>query len=335
MSWFLDDIINGFLNYSTAENSRVDANNQYYTSLRENMRQYNTSLNEMQRQYNTSLAFNQGQSQLQQQNWQKEFAQQQSNYENATQIRAADMQKAGLNPLLLAGGAEGSTPMSLGSSVSAPGPSGAPGATSVSGRGYNPFRSQLSLGLIDRYIESKERAKDRKSAEEIARINAEAQKYSADQSNESSHYGADTSAKTASEYLAFQKIKVGQEFGLACARYDSDELQRQFERGMAEKGLERQQARDVMDFVMHDKEIQIKLKQLQQAKEISDADRRMQYITRFGTELLSDITSIIEHSPLMAGKLGKEGIKKATDFFKKGFKNLWNDSIDPFGDYDF
>lgn len=321
MAWLFDDIFNTVANLFMHEDDVNLSKNQYKTSLAENQRQYNTSLNEMKRQYETSLAFNQAQANLQQQNWEKNFSQQQYNYENASQIRANDMQKAGLNPLMLVGGAEGSTPVSLGSTVSAPGASGAPGATSVSGRGVAPFNSQISLGLIDRYIESKERQKDRQNAKDIAQINADAQKYSADQSNEGVHYGSDTSAKTAADYLAFEKLKNGQDFGLAWAKYDSDEVQRKFERDMAEKGLERQQARDIMDFVMHDKDVQLKLKQLKQIKEISDADRRMQYITRFGTELLSDITSLIESSPLLLGKVGKDGIKKGMQYFKKRWQN--------------
>lgn len=322
MAWLFDDIFNTVANLFMHEDDVNLSKNQYKTSLAENVRQYNTSLNEMQRQYDTSLAFNQAQANLQQQNWEKNFAQQQYNYENASQIRAADMQKAGLNPLMLVGGAEGSTPVSLGSSISAPGSSGAPGATSVNGRGVSPFNSQISLGgLIDKFLEIKEREKDRQNAKDIANINANAQKYSADQSNEGVHYGSDTSAKTAADYLAYEKLKAGQEFGLAWAQYDSNEVQRAFERDMAEKGLERQQARDLMDFVMHDKDVQVKLKQLKQIKEIADDDRRMQYITRFGTELLSDITSLIESSPLMLGKLGKEGVKKGVEYFKKRWKN--------------
>lgn len=188
---FFDGIFNTLANVFMHEDDVNLAKNQYKTSLAENIRQYNTSLNEQQRQYDTSLAFNKTQANLQQQNWEKNFAQQQYNYENASQIRAADMQKAGLNPLMLVGGAEGSTPVSLGSSVSAPGASGAPGATSVSGRGVAPFNSQLSLGIIDKYLEMKEREKDRENAKEIAVINANAQKYSADSSSGASKYGSD------------------------------------------------------------------------------------------------------------------------------------------------
>lgn len=320
---FLDSIFNTIVNDIEHGRDRSDANRQYYESLAQNRYQYNKSLSEMQRQYDTSLAYNQSQAQLQQQNWEKNFAQQQYNYENASQIRANDMQKAGLNPLMLVGGAEGSTPVSLGSSISAPGASGAPGATSVSGRGVAPYNSQLSLGILDKFLEMTEREKDRKNSKEIAEINAGAQKYAADKSNEGTHYGADQSAKTAADYLAYEKIKNGQEFGLAWAKYDSDEVQHQFERDMQEKGLERQQARDVMDFVMHDKDIKVKIDQLKQAKEIADDDRRMQYITRFGTELLNDITRLVESSPIMFGKLGQEGVKKATEYFKKKWKQQY------------
>ena len=193
MSWFFDDIFNTIANYSSHNKDREWSKNQFYASLQQNENQYLRSLAEQQRQYNTSLGFNYGQARLQQQNWEQNFAQQQYNYENASQIRANDMQKAGLNPLMLVGGAEGSTPVSLGPSISAPGASGAPGASSVSGHGVSPFNSSVSLGILDKLIEMKQRDKDRQNAKEIDDIYADAEKYKADKGYSGTVYSSDSS----------------------------------------------------------------------------------------------------------------------------------------------
>ena len=130
----------------------------------------------------------------------------QFNYENATQIRSADMQAAGLNPLNLVGGAEGQTlSSSLSPSASAlnsPLPSGR--------RNSNPQVSGTSTaaGLLDYYFRHKENEADRKNAKDIAQIQADAQKDSAASSLEGTKYSSDLGYSAKSEENDIARLKV-------------------------------------------------------------------------------------------------------------------------------
>lgn len=313
-----------------AERNQRNKYNQQVLDMSKDMQEWSKYFNERQfaesqRQWQDSFNFNVGAADLAQ-----------TNFENATRIRADDMSKAGLNPLNLVGGAEGTSANFM---------SGSSPAGSASANVPSPLAPFSVADLISRFAqmhhESAENAKNRRSAERIASIqghtaenvaninslasqygataSAAASRYGADVSAASSRYGTDITSKTAAEYLAFQKMKAAEEIGLAYAKYDSDEVQRKFEREMAERGMTRQEARDVMDFVMHDKDVQLKIKALNQAKDIADADRKMQYITRFGTELMNDITRLLTETGIAA--LGKGAAKKGFDFFKNYWKN--------------
>ena len=99
----------------------------------------------------------------------------QSNFENSAQIRTADMAKAGLNPLNY-GGSDGAT-------VSFSGGNNVAGSTTSSSVGNNQVNSvgaALLMELAKMKFESGEREKDRKSAENVAQITAEASKYKSD-----------------------------------------------------------------------------------------------------------------------------------------------------------
>lgn len=197
-------IVDTFLNQINNLVGMVNDNNQkkldrqqdlaeFNASLLQNQRQYESSLAENQRQYNTNFDFLKSQAELQQQN-----------YENASQIRAADMQKAGLNPLNLVGGAEGNVPISSTSSVSAP---GATSVSSNSNRSSGYHMNPIQFGLLEQAIQMKhdssERAKDRQSAENIAQINADASKYHSDLS-----YTADSEANDIARMKAIQENEI-------------------------------------------------------------------------------------------------------------------------------
>lgn len=99
----------------------------------------------------------------------------QSNFENSAQIRTADMAKAGLNPLNY-GGSDGATvSFSGGNNVA-----GSVNASSVGNNQVNSVGAALLMELAKMKFESHERAKDRKSAENIAQISADASKYGSD-----------------------------------------------------------------------------------------------------------------------------------------------------------
>ena len=179
-------------NYQKAQDRKQDWA-EFQQSLMQNQRQYESSLAENQRQYNTNFDFLKSQADLQQQN-----------YENSSQIRAADMQKAGLNPLNLVGGAEGNIPISSTSSVSAP---GATSVNSNSSRSSGYHMNPIQFGLMEQALQmkhdSQERAKDRKSAENIAEINASASKYHSDLG-----YTAESEANDIARLKAIQENEI-------------------------------------------------------------------------------------------------------------------------------
>lgn len=130
----------------------------------------------------------------------------QSNYENATQIRAADMQAAGLNPLNLVGGAEGQTvSSSLSSSASALNPSLPVGRKNSNAQVSG---TATAAGILDYYFRHKENEADRKNAKDIAQIQANAQKETAASSLEGTKYGADLGYTAKSEENDIARLKV-------------------------------------------------------------------------------------------------------------------------------
>ena len=134
------------------------------------------------------------------------MAQTQSNFENATQIRAADMQAAGLNPLNLVGGAEG---QSISSSLS-PSASASNGSLPVGRKNSNAQVSGTGTvaGLLDYYFRHKENEADRKNAKDIAQIQANAQKETAASNLEGTKYGADLGYSANSEANDIARLKV-------------------------------------------------------------------------------------------------------------------------------
>lgn len=143
-----------------------------------NERQFKSSLD----QWNQSFAFNTAAADLAQ-----------NNFLNATQIRADDMQKAGLNPLNLVGGAEGSTANFM---------SGSQPAGSASSSGASPLSpnsvAELLSHIAEMRFQRRENALNRVSAEKIARMQVESSENVAQISADSSRYGADRSFSASS-----------------------------------------------------------------------------------------------------------------------------------------
>lgn len=119
----------------------------------------------------------------------------QSNFENSAQIRTADLAKAGLNPLNYGGSDGASVSFSGGNNVA-----GSVNGSSVGNNQVNNVGAALLMELAKMKFESRERAKDRKSAENIAQISADASKY-----------GSDLNYTSSSESNDIARVKIVQD----------------------------------------------------------------------------------------------------------------------------
>lgn len=153
-----------------------------------NERQFSESID----QWNKSYEFNVGASNLAQ-----------SNFENATQIRARDMQQVGLNPLNLVGGAEGTSANFM---------SGSSPAGSASSPSPSPLAPLSVADLFSRFAsmrhESVENRKNRESAQKIASIEAQSAKDVAQINSDASKYGSDLGYTSNSEANDIARFKV-------------------------------------------------------------------------------------------------------------------------------
>lgn len=147
---------------------------------------------ESQDQWNRSYEFNVGAANLAQ-----------SNFENATQIRARDMQQVGLNPLNLVGGAEGSSANFM---------SGSSPAGSASAPSPSPLAPLSVADLFSRFAsmrhESVENRLNRESAQKIASIQAQSAKDVAQINSDASKYGSDLVYASSSDANDVARIKV-------------------------------------------------------------------------------------------------------------------------------
>lgn len=159
---------------------------------------------ESQSQWNKSFNFNVGASNLAQ-----------SNFANATQIRAADMLKAGLNPLNLVGGAEGTSANFM---------SGSTPAGSASTSNPSPISPNNVAALLAQraslYQERKENALARQSAERIAKINARSAENVAQINSEASRYGTDIGFKASSNRVDTDRVIALQQKEIRQAELD-------------------------------------------------------------------------------------------------------------------
>lgn len=174
-------------------------------------RDYNTQVLEMSKDMQAwSKDFNERQFSSSLDQWYKSYAFNvqaanlaQANFENATQIRARDMQQVGLNPLNLVGGAEGTSANFM---------SGSSPAGSASASTPSPVAPLSVADLFARFAsmrhDSIENRKNRESAENVASIQAKAAKDVAQINADASKYGSDLGYSSRSEENDIARLKV-------------------------------------------------------------------------------------------------------------------------------
>lgn len=167
----------------------------------------NKQFDEGVRQYETNLGMEQ-----------KAMDLTQSNFENEAQIRIADLQKAGLNPLNYSSAGGQTVSFSGGNNVS-----GSSTSSSVGNNQVGTIGAALLMEAAKMKFDQEERAKDRQAQENIAKIAANASMYNADTAAHASMYGSDIQSQTAAEALAQRKVEFVQNFGLAMRTQDEKE----------------------------------------------------------------------------------------------------------------
>lgn len=197
MDWF-EAVLNVYdrvRNYFEEEEDEDTDEQRYNQQMNESTRRFDSTRGDNLSQFDRAMALER-----------EALDKTQFNFENATQIRAADMQAAGLNPLNLVGGAEG---QSLSSSIS-PSATASNGSMPQGRKNSNPQVTNPgnSSGLIDYYFRHKENEADRKNAKDIAQIQANAQKESAASSLEGTKYSADLGFTSTSEANDIARLKV-------------------------------------------------------------------------------------------------------------------------------
>lgn len=194
----LKNVNNAVATYAAVKESKKrDEYNTQVLDMSKDMQAWSKDFNERQfasslDQWNKSYEFNLGAANLAQ-----------SNFENATQIRARDMQQVGLNPLNLVGGAEGTSANFM---------SGSSPAGSASASAPSPVAPLSIADLFARFAsmrhDSIENRKNRESAEKVASIQAQTAKDVAQISADSSKYGADLGYTANSEANDIARLKV-------------------------------------------------------------------------------------------------------------------------------
>lgn len=180
----------------------------------------------------------------------------QSNFENSAQIRTADLSKAGLNPLNY-GGSDGATvSFSGGNNVA-----GSVNGSSVGNNQVNNVGAALLMELAKMKFESRERVKDRQSAENIANIYANA-----------SMYGSDLQSDQAAAALAQRKAEFVQNFGLAIREQNEKERANKIAEQLKQAGLDESAAKRKADSLAHSEDIRVAYEKLALAeKELAQA----------------------------------------------------------------
>lgn len=192
-----------------AERNELKKYNQQVLDMSKDMQAWSKDFNERQfaesqRQWQDSFNFNVGAADLAQ-----------ANFENATQIRANDMSKAGLNPLNLVGGAEGTTANFM---------SGSSPAGSASASSPSPLAPFSVADLISRFAamnhDSSENRKNRESAEKIASIQAKSSENVAQINSEASKYGSDLGYQASSNRVDADRVIALQQKEIRQAELD-------------------------------------------------------------------------------------------------------------------
>lgn len=192
-----------------AERNERNKYNQQVLSMSKDMQEWSKNFNERQfaesqRQWQDSFNFNVGAAELAQ-----------ANFENATQIRANDMSKAGLNPLNLVGGAEGTSANFM---------SGSSPAGSASASVPSPLAPFSVADLISKFAamnhDSSENRKNRDSAEKIASIQAKSAQNVAQINSEASKYGSDLGYQASSNRVDADRVIALQQKEIRQAELD-------------------------------------------------------------------------------------------------------------------
>ena len=192
-----------------AERNQRNKYNQQVLDMSKDMQAWSKDFNERQfaesqRQWQDSFNFNVGAAELAQ-----------ANFENATQIRANDMSKAGLNPLNLVGGAEGTSANFM---------SGSSPAGSASSSVPSPLAPFSVADLISKFAamnhDSSENRKNRESAEKIASIQAKSAQNVAQINSEASKYGSDLGYQSSSNRVDADRVIALQQKEIRQAELD-------------------------------------------------------------------------------------------------------------------
>lgn len=233
----------------------------------------------------------------------------QSNFENQYQIRAADMAKAGLNPI-------SAVDSSGGQSVSFSPQSNVAG--SASGAQSNLLAPNSIAEIMMRMAEiNSEKAERRRDRIELAKQrqheldmqnNQLALDYAALQET-SQYHQSDVDERAAR--LQFDVMRAVEDVRNQRSMLNETKRNNMYMNYLQKLGLDQNAAKLALQEAFQDKHFQYLNNQLSQAKTIADNDRRMQYITRFGTEILRDLTQIVTETGF--GKI----FGGAKDLFKR------------------
>lgn len=218
----------------------------------------------------------------------------QQNFENATQIRANDLAKAGLNPLLASS--------ANGMEVSPSSSSGVSGSQ-VSSNAVAPqldlsFLTQILEGYANRRLErdrlsqeyklrSKELENQEKQIENDYELGKEANKNTSDANK--------IREREVQEFIRnnIRENEVKKMIANEQSRHNQ-ELELLEKMGLDAKRAERvlQQAKQDDDYQLTLKQIELEKQKLEQSKDIADKNRRMEYITKLTHTLFNGVIKI-------------------------------------------
>lgn len=238
----------------------------------------------------------------------------QQNFENATQIRANDLAKAGLNPLLAssANGMEVSPSSSSGVSGSQVSSNAVAPQLDLSNltqilEGYANRRLERDRLAQEYKLRSKELQNQEKQIENDYELGKEANKNASD-ANE-------IRDKEVQEFISnnIRENEVKKMIANEQSRHNQ-ELELLEKMGLDAKRAERvlQQAKQDDDYQLTLKQIELEKQKMEQAKTTADKDRRMQYITKLTHTLFNGVIRIGE---ALLGVAGKSSSSNPIGFF--------------------
>lgn len=238
----------------------------------------------------------------------------QQNFENATQIRANDLAKAGLNPLLAssANGMEVSPSSSSGVSGSQVSSNAVAPQLDLSSltqilEGYANRRLERDRLAQEYKLRSKELQNQEKQIENDYELGKEANKNTSDANK--------IRDKEVEEFIQnnIRENEVKKMIANEQSRHNQ-ELELLEKMGLDAKRAERvlQQAKQDDDYQLTLKQIELEKQKMEQAKTTADKDRRMQYITKLTHTLFNGVIRIGE---ALLGVAGRSSSSNPIGFF--------------------